>query len=65
MRFLLSFIALAMLLGCENCKECYLIEESSADVAETYVDQRCDQKIKELESTDLVCGVNDCYYECR
>jgi hypothetical protein len=62
--FVLIAIGLSMA-SCENCKECYLIENSKVAPSETYIGERCDAQIKELESQDLVCLHPDCYYECR
>lgn len=52
------------LFACEKCKSCYLMESNGTKTTETYIGDRCDQEIDDLESHSLVC-VDSCYYECR
>jgi hypothetical protein len=51
--------------SCEKCKDCYLIEVQGTTEVETFVGERCDQQIEELENHDLVCLSDDCYYKCK
>jgi hypothetical protein len=62
---ILTAILLLLITGCEKCKDCYLIEVQGSVETETFVGERCDQQIEELENHDLVCLSDDCYYKCR
>ena len=67
MKILVRFTAILGLglISCENCQECFLIEENDDLRTKTPIGERCDQQIEELEHHDLVCLSDECYYQCQ
>jgi hypothetical protein len=62
-----SVVALVFILSlasCSKCKECTLIEKTSAGTAETEVGELCGKELNEVEHAVLYC-LGECYYECE